>query len=150
MTSLCTKGAYNWQHRRGTQCQLRGRGYCFISRSCFDQDLSFREPEESGWFVLMKFNAVFNRIHHLTSSVPPPHTHTHLHPRVRRSPTPGYICYPCVSSNILWERNPPPVSNILPLIIIADSALLGGPRHGRTVRVACAVSCRSRGGQEPI
>ena len=47
---------------------------------------------------------------------------THLHPRVCRSPTPGYICYPCVSLNILWERNPPLVSNILPLIIAVSFA----------------------------
>jgi hypothetical protein len=30
-----------------------------------------------------------------------------------------------------------------------QSALLGRTRHGRAVRVASAVSCRSRGGQEP-
>ena len=65
---------------------------------------------------------------------------THLYPRVRRSPTPGYICYHCVSLNILWERNPHPVSNTLPLTIAVSIATLGGPRHGRSVVVGAGRS----------
>ena len=55
---------------------------------------------------------------------------------------PGYICYRFVSLNFLWERNPPRCPISCPRSL--QSALLGGPRHGRTVRVASAVSCCQR------
>jgi hypothetical protein len=67
---------------------------------------------------------------------------------VCRSPTPGYICYPCVLLNFLWERNPPPVSNSLPLIFAVSIARWATSRSD--CACGCAVSCRSGGGQQPV
>ena len=68
-----------------------------------------------------------------------PFSHTGLHP------LPFSVV--CSLNRVLRERNPPRCPISCPRSL--QSALLGRTRHGRTVRVASAVSCRSRGGQEP-